>query len=906
MCTTSGQSRQEQQQPPQEQESRPSSCKVILFLCVLLVDATTTVLLTLPVFWWAKLYESSEHYTLYGSFIDLTIVAALRIVAGLYSLLRSYCSNQAPPESPFELHHANGDRKTREELEHDALEEAWGPWCRRYLWRSAFGGEALCFVTCLLCVVKCLARLNVELGVFDDTVAFHPLFWLALLFTTILAVIESINLKSVSNLAGECGRYARRDNNEGWMRRIGSNLNIPLLSAQVTPEEEDVEQGATLEEESRPEDARGASDITADADYKAKWSDLLAMTYPDANLIAVAFVFLLLAAAAQIYIPKFTGNILDALTKTFSGDQDNSKMPIWDVPGFVSNVMGLVIASILCGIFSGMRGSIFTVVGGRVNVRLRLRLMDSLLAQDIGFFDVTKTGDITSRLSSDTTLVGDQVTLNVNVFLRSLVQVIGVLLFMFVLSWQLSLLAFISVPVITMLSKIYGIYVRSITKLMQKKLADGNSTAEAAIGSMATVRAFDAGASELTEFEKSMNNYLDLNVRSAVAYLGYCTCVTSLPNLVTAVVLFYGGLLVRNGDMTSGQLVSFLLYLQSLSDAFGSIGYIFSSLTQAIGAADKVFELMHRQPKLTPPSVNSQEENIAPETRTSSLIANSRTTQQRVTGLCPAECRGAIELENVDLCYPARPQRQVLKKLSLNVPPGSVVALVGPSGSGKSSVMSLVQHLYEPSQGRVQIDGRSVHELSPQWLSRHVSVVSQEPTLFARSVKKNIMFGLEGTPDEPTLEEIKEAARLANAHEFIEKLPFGYDTECGERGVTLSGGQKQRIAIARALVRKPKILLLDEATSALDAESEALVQEAIDDMLARGRGDGGGDAKMTVLVVAHRLSTVRNSDVIFVVQDGQVVEQGSHEELIADPDGAYSNLVVRQMNANTKLDKIDT
>jgi ATP-binding cassette subfamily B (MDR/TAP) protein 9 len=220
--------------------------------------------------------------------------------------------------------------------------------------------------------------------------------------------------------------------------------------------------------------------------------------------------------------------------------------------------------------------------------------------------------------------------------------------------------------------------------------------------------------------------------------------------------------------------------------------------------------------------------------------------------------------------------------------------------------MSLVQHLYEPSEGLVTIDGISVHELSPQWLSRQVSVVSQEPTLFARSVRKNIMYGLEGTDDEPTMEDIQLAARLANAHEFIETLPFGYDTECGERGVTLSGGQKQRIAIARALVRKPKILLLDEATSALDAESEALVQGAIDDMLSRGRGGEGGDTKMTVLVVAHRLSTVRNCDVIFVVQDGQVVEQGSHDELIANADGAYTNLVLRQMNAQTRLESVLT
>ena len=911
MCRTSEQQNQQQDSLQQEggAEPGPSLWKVFLFLFVLLADAAITVVLTIPIFLWVKDYETSDHYTLHGNLIDLTVLAALRISTSLYAILRNYCSNQVPLESPFELHHPNGDRKTREELENESLEEPWGPWLRRSLWRSSLGAEVVGLLTGLLCVVKCLARLNVELGLFDDAASFHPLFWLALLFTAIFSVIESLNLESISILANSCGRYRRRRTSDsGWIRRISSNLSIPLLSAQVTPAGGDDVEIGTLDEEPEgqeepsPDAVLGSSDITGDAAYKATWSDLLALTYPDLNLIALAFIFLLLASAAQIYIPTFTGKILDALTKAFSDDSDHSKIPILQVPGFVSNVIRLVLASIACGVFSGVRGSIFTVVGGRVNIRLRIRLMDSLLAQDIGFFDVTKTGDISSRLSSDTTLVGDQISLNVNVFLRSLVQIIGVLLFMFVLSWQLALLAFISVPVITALSKVYGEYVRKLTKLMQRKLADGNSTAEAAISSMATVRAFDAGESELVEFESSLKQYLSLNRRSAIAYFGYATCVTSLPNLVTAVVLFYGGLLVRNGDMTSGQLVSFLLYLQSLSDAFGSMGYIFSSLTQAVGAADKVFELMHRKPKLTPPTAVDGPETTSPHR--SSLITVSRTYLQKMTGLRPTECRGGIELDGVSLCYPARPQRQVLNNMTLKVPSGAVVALVGPSGSGKSSVMSLVQHLYEPTEGRVMIDGICVHELSPHWLSRHVSVVSQEPTLFARSVKKNIMYGLEGTPEEPTFEEIQEAARLANAHDFIEKLPFGYDTECGERGATLSGGQKQRIAIARALVRKPKILLLDEATSALDAESEALVQEAIDVMLARGRDHDETNAKMTVLVVAHRLSTVRNSDVIFVVQDGQVVEQGSHEELIANADGAYSNLVLRQMNAHNKLENL--
>lgn len=368
-------------------------------------------------------------------------------------------------------------------------------------------------------------------------------------------------------------------------------------------------------------------------------------------------------------------------------------------------------------------------------------------------------------------------------------------------------------------------------------------------------------------------------------------------------LVYYGGMLVRNGDMTSGKLVSFLLYLQSLSDAFATIGWVFSSLTQAVGAADKVFELLHRKPKMKHPTNPIDEAPSAHPVRTGILgIEATKTRQQRTIGRRPRDARGEIIIENVDMYYPARPKRKVLNGLTLKIEPGSVVALVGQSGGGKSSVMSLIQHLYEPSAGRILLDGHDVHELCPEWLSRNISIVSQEPTLFARSIKKNIMYGLDGTPFEPSDDEIIEAAKLANAHNFIMDMPQKYDTEAGERGVQLSGGQKQRIAIARALVRKPRVLLLDEATSALDAESEHLVQQAIDGMIVRGKSKGSGSS-MTVIIVAHRLSTVRSADRIFVIKEGQVVEEGSHDDLIENQDGPYSQLIRRQMEAQQQLDK---
>lgn len=355
-----------------------------------------------------------------------------------------------------------------------------------------------------------------------------------------------------------------------------------------------------------------------------------------------------------------------------------------------------------------------------------------------------------------------------------------------------TLLAFISVPAITVLSKTYGHFIRSLTKLMQKKLADGNSVSEAALGSMPTVRAFGAESAELNEFSIHCERYLCLNRKSAIAYMGYATITTSLPQIMIAVVLFYGGLLVHSegpDHISSGQLVTFLLYLSSLSDAFNSIGSIFASLTQAVGAADKVFELIHRKPKITEPSATAPESQTNTLQQRSSATSNlagygikpKNITHYRHRGLHPPSenCKGQINLDSVEMFYPARPQRKILHGLTLEAPPGKVVALVGPSGGGKSSIVSLVQHLYESSAGEVTIDGRRVQDLSYEFLSRNISIVSQEPTLFARSIHRNIIYGLEGTPYEPTEEEVKEAAKLANAHSFIENLPQGYETDVG-------------------------------------------------------------------------------------------------------------------------------
>lgn len=592
----------------------------------------------------------------------------------------------------------------------------------------------------------------------------------------------------------------------------------------------------------------GKSGDTQDKDSSATIPELILLSGPDAHILMLAFTAGAVAALGQALIPYYTGKIIDYA----SIDPDP--------PAFKATTLKMLVVALVCAVFTGVRGGLFTVAMTRLNVRLRQKLFDSLMKQDAGFFDTTRTGEVTSRLSADTTTVSDQICLNLNVMLRSATQAAMVLVFMFSASWRLTVVTFVMVPLVITVCKVYGAYYRKLSKKVQTELAEANSVAEEALSSMTTVKAHAAEDSTQAAYAAKLRRFYTLQRSEAGAYALYMTTNTFLSSAVVAAVLFYGGTLVLRGAMSAGSLVSFMLFQQSLSGSFQALGDVFSALSAAVGAADKVVELMNRQP----------------------TVAETGT-------LVPTTFAGKITLQDVSFHYPARPTLRVLSGLSLTVRPGEIVALVGPSGGGKSSIVKLVERFYLPDEGRVLIDDRPVGEYSRKWLKQRVALVSQEPVLYARSIRRNILYGLEeqdGLPlDElPTHEDVEQAARLANAHDFICALPEGYETECGEKGVQLSGGQKQRIAIARALVRRPAVLLLDEATSALDADSESIVQEALDRTMKN----------RTVLVIAHRLSTVQDAHRIIVIQHGQVAEQGNHESLL-EAGGVYASLVRRQL-----------
>eukprot|EP00053_Salpingoeca_punica_P011910 m.106206 g.106206 ORF g.106206 m.106206 type:complete len:928 (+) comp15811_c0_seq4:137-2920(+) len=569
---------------------------------------------------------------------------------------------------------------------------------------------------------------------------------------------------------------------------------------------------------------------------------LLRMSRPDKYLIFWAVVFLVCSGVTQTAIPRFTGKVVDAVTL------DNSHSE------FVNNVTFLVLSFVLCTFFTYLRGVLFTLCTARMKVRLRELLFFRLMAQECAFFEQERTGDLTSRLTADTTKMGDAIGNNINIFLRAVVQIVSLLFFMMFLSWRLTLMTFALVPAVVLISQRYGAYMKVLGKRTQEVVAEGSAVAEEVCSSMHTVRAFAAEESEYMRYRKAMQIFYNLQRKEAIAYGGYSATFILLPNLVTLGVLLYGGQLVLDGSLSSGTLVSFLFYQSSLSDSFNLIGFVYSSLSEAFGAADKVFAMIDRQPAF-------------------GYLGGT---------YMPNRVHGEIVFRNVTFFYPSRPDYPVITDFNLRIASGEVVALVGPSGGGKSSIVALIERLYEPVSGTVLLDGQKLAHYDSKFLHRNISIVSQQPTLYGRSIRENIIFGLD--PGEVSEAEIVQACTLANAHDFITSFPDGYDTQVGEKGVSLSGGQRQRIAIARALVRNPKVLLLDEATSALDAESEHLVQQAIDRVMM-GR---------TVVVIAHRLSTIKNATRIVVIKRGRIQEQGSHAELV-EKGGAYADLIQRQM-----------
>ncbi|XP_010839720.1 PREDICTED: ATP-binding cassette sub-family B member 9 [Bison bison bison] len=643
---------------------------------------------------------------------------------------------------------------------------------------------------------------------------------------------------------------------------LAASFLLWWLLSTVRPDTKALGRGAGGEGEGEGEGFPGEDRPAPEQASGATLQKLLSYTKPDIAFLVAASFFLIVAALGETFLPYYTGRAIDGIVIQKSMEQ------------FSAAVIVMCVLAIGSSFAAGIRGGIFTLIFARLNIRLRNRLFRSLVSQETSFFDENRTGDLISRLTSDTTMVSDLVSQNINIFLRNTVKVTGVVVFMFSLSWQLSLVTFMGFPIIMMVSDIYGKYYKPLGGARKPWSAPHHSSPASVHASGSTfrfrvynlnnhpehpcsyassgsVRSFANEEEEAEVYSRKLQQVYKLNRKEAAAYM-YYVWGSGLTLLVVQVsILYYGGHLVISGQMTSGNLISFIIYEFVLGDCMESVGSVYSGLMQGVGAAEKVFEFIDRQP-----------------------------TMVHDGSLAPDHLEGRVDFENVTFTYRTRPHTQVLQNVSFSLSPGKVTALVGPSGSGKSSCVNILENFYPLEGGQVLLDGKPIGAYDHKYLHRVISLVSQEPVLFARSITDNISYGLPTVP----FETVVEAAQKANAHGFIMELQDGYNTETGEKGAQLSGGQKQRVAMARALVRNPPVLILDEATSALDAESEYLIQQAIH----------GNLQKHTVLIIAHRLSTVERAHLIVVLDKGRVVQQGTHQQLLAQG-GLYARLVQRPL-----------
>ncbi len=553
----------------------------------------------------------------------------------------------------------------------------------------------------------------------------------------------------------------------------------------------------------------------------------------------LGLIFLVLTGVTAIVFPRFMGLLVD------SSDISLERI----------NEMGvkLLILFALQAIFSFFRVVLFVNVTENMLLAIRKATYSHLIQMPMSFFAQRRVGEINSRMSADLAQIGDTFTTSIAEFLRQFIIIIGGIVALFFTSLKLAFLMLAIVPVVAIVAVFFGRYIRGFSKKVQDKIAESNVIVEETMQGIANVKSFANEFFEILRYTKNINEIKKLAMTGGKARGAFFSFIIFCLFGAIILLIWFAVKLESEGQLSHGDMIQFMLYTVFVGASIGGIAEQYAQIQKAIGATERVMEILDEK---------------------SETITLPATTEFSVVPFTRVE--GNVIFKNVAFTYPSRKEIEVLKNISFEVNKGETIAFVGPSGSGKSTITSLILRFYEPDSGTILVDGKSSESYSLTELRNNMAIVPQDVLLFGGTIKENIAYG---KPD-ASFEEIEEAARKANAHEFISGFPEAYETIVGERGIKLSGGQRQRVAIARAVLKNPAILILDEATSSLDSESERLVQEALDKLMV-GR---------TSFVIAHRLSTIRNADKIIVIDKGQVVEMGTHAQLIEKNGGLYKNL----------------
>ena len=568
-----------------------------------------------------------------------------------------------------------------------------------------------------------------------------------------------------------------------------------------------------------------------------KASRLFSYLKPDKGKYIAGLIFLALTSATALAFPMLIGELVNA-AKSEGGTKDiNLKAGL---------LMGILF---LQAFFSFFRIYLFSQTTENTLVRLRKHLYEQLIQLPMSFFTKTRVGEINSRISADITQIQDTFTTTLAEFLRQIILIIGGIIFISIISFKLTLFMLALIPAIVVVAIIFGRYIRKISRKVSDAVADSNTVVQETMQGIVNVKAFANESVEVNRYQKSIKEIAALSMKSAFSRGLFASfIILALFGAIVGIVWYATQLMLEN-KITFGEVISFVIYTSFIGASIGGIAELYAQIQKAVGATERIFEILDQAPEKIDFKFDKQ-----------SAI----------------RFQGNVKFEKVEFSYPARKEVTVLKGLSFEAKSGESIAIVGSSGAGKSTITQLLLRFYEPDAGTILIDNKDARSYSLTQLRDQMAIVPQDVMLFGGTIKENILYG---NPN-ANMEEVIEAAKNANADLFISSSPDKYETVVGERGITLSGGQRQRIAIARAVLKNPSILILDEATSSLDSESERLVQEAIEKLMI-GR---------TSFIVAHRLSTIRNSSKIIVLDNGVISESGTHEELIIKENGIYANL----------------